>query len=824
MEFHRSQSGAALGSTARFREESREVWIPAFVDGLAKDARQAWRGLRRSPVFAVTAIGTLALALGFGAAIVSLASAVLFRPLPFREADRQVLVFEGTSRETAQADTSPGTYRDLARSMKTLEGLALFGSIEANLTGDHEPERVDGGVVTPNFFHTVGVTPQLGRFFAESEGEPGKDQVVVLSHELWQRRYGGDRGVIGREVRLNERPYRVIGVLPPGFRYCLQRPEIWRTFAVTPQRWASRGARYIWVTGRLAKGATLAQVQTELDVFAAQHRKDFPRENGRLHLGAVPLRERLTLNVRSSLYFLLAAVAALLLIACSNVANLLLTRSVVRGAEFEVRRALGASGWRIGQQLLVESLVLASCAAALAVPVMLGALKVLEALVPAGMAAYTRLEVDWVTVAALVALAFAAALLSGLLPALRSGQPLNTRAIGGAGQDQLRGALIVAEVALAILLMSGASLLFRTFLNLQNVDSGFVAQGVTSAQTWLPPQLMENPARRTEFYQQVLTRVRAIPGVRHAAYGSAVPLTWKGGSSSFQVEGRPSEPGVNIAVMRQATAGYFETLRIRLRAGRYLGAEDRAGSEKVTVVNATLAQRMWPGESAIGKRLRRGDGSGDWIRVVGVVDDVLELGLDAPAPMITYFPETQQPASTFSVPLYVMARADRPVAAELRQAILAVNPQQTVAKLQPVETVLQEELAERRVRSVISVAFAVLALALACFGIHGSLSYAVASRGREFGVRVALGASRGSLIGMVLGQGLRLSLVGVAIGLAAAWGLTRFMRTLLFGVQPDDPWVLTGVAALLVATAALASWGPARRACRVDPAQALRGE
>lgn len=827
LDFHREQAGAPMPRAAIHREDARAAWIPLFLDDLAHDIRHALRGLRQSPSFALTAIGSLALALGFGTAIASLARAVLVKPLPFAHGDRLVLIFEGRTNQTdPHGDTSPATYRDLARTMKTLQGVALFGSLETNLSGGQEPERVDGAFVTPNFFDTVGVRPHLGRFFHEAEGEPGSDQVTVLSYELWQRRYGGDRSILGREIRMNDRPFKVIGILPPGFRYCFQRPELWRTFAVPPARWATRGSRYIWVTGRLAPGATVAQVNSELERLSAQLRRDHPRESPHLLLKAMSLRARLTEDARTSLFFLLAAVAALLLIACSNVANLLLTRSVSRGAEFEVRRALGAGAWRIARQLLTESLVIAAGAAIVAVPVTAGAFVILQSLVPGAMAAYTRLSVDWTTAALLGSLALGAALISGLLPAVRGAQPINTRAVNERSHGRWRGALITAELALAILLLNGASLLFRTFINLQNVDPGFEPQPLISAQTWLPDELMKDPPRRTQFYRSVLDRVRAIPGVTHATYATTIPTAWKGGISSFHVEGRVYEPGVTMAMMRQVSGDYFTTLGIRLRAGRLLDENDTATSEKVVVINAALAQQIWPGENPLGKRIRRGDPQtpGEWIRVVGVVDNVREMGLSEPAPVITYFPESQHPAATFSAPLYVVARGPASATAELRRAIQAVNPRQTVSKLLPVSAVLEDEYSARRVRTLISSAFALLALLLACFGLYGVLSYSVASRSRELGVRIALGASAGNIVRLVLSEGLRLSVLGIALGVASALALTRFMKSLLFQVQPDDPLLLLAGAGILLLAALFACWRPALRAFRIDPALALRGD
>jgi predicted permease len=424
-------------------------------------------------------------------------------------------------------------------------------------------------------------------------------------------------------------------------------------------------------------------------------------------------------------------------------------------------------------------------------------------------------------------LAFVATLLSGLLPAIRGARSLTTRAIGDRGHERARSVLIVAEVALALLLLTGAALLFRTFANLINVDPGFDGQKLLSAQTVLPPVMYKQPELRTRFYADVLERVRAIPGVASAAYTSAVPTTWKGGFSGYVAEGKPFIRGTSIAMMRQVTSGYFSTMKIRLRGGRVFNDDDRAGSERVAVVNKAFANFVWPGEDPIGKRLRRGAPETDspWIRVVGVVDDVLEMGLANKPPAITYFPESQHPAATFSSPMYVVVRTQGDPASyapALRRAILDVNPNQTVAKLRPVTEILAAETEERQLHASITIAFAAMALLLACLGIYGVLSYAVAQRRREFGVRLAMGSSQSQLAALVIGSGLRLALAGAAIGLAAAWGLASYMEALLFQVTPHDPFVFGAVPAILLATALIACWIPARRAMRLDPSEALR--
>ncbi|MBI2688793.1 MAG: ABC transporter permease [Acidobacteria bacterium] len=831
MRFHLESAGSgakSFGNVTLLRERSRDVWGWPLVESIAVDVRYTLRGFRKSPLFAAIAIGTLAVAIGGGTAIVSLAEAILFRPLPYRNADELTLIFEGTlSRDRVRGDTSPATYRALRNEMKSLRGLAVYQPNEMNLSGDGEPERLDAVLASANFFDTVGVQPFLGRFFREGEDEPGKDGVVILSYELWQRRFGGDTRILNQTIHLSEALYTVIGVLPPNFRYHLDRGELWTPFALSPERWASRGSRYVYVTGRRAPAVSVEAVQAELDALAARYRKDYPRECSVMKLQAVDLHDRLTEESSTSLYFLLAAVFGLLLIACSNVASLLLTRAVARGAELSVRTALGASSGRLVRQLLTESLVLALTAGVASLAVAAAVFRILQPLVPPGMLAFTRLQLDWSVVAIQFALALFCTLASGMMPSFRAAGSLTTRAIGGRHHETMRSGLIAGEIALAILLLTGAALLFRTFQNLNGVNPGFQPEHLISAQTVLPREFYRDPAKRTLFYTEVTERLAALPGITGAAFTSAVPTIWKGGFSAYTAADKPFQPGISSAMMRQVTPEYFRTMKIPLLEGRLLTADDNARSEMVTVVNQSFARQVWPGESPLGKRIHRGDpqSGNPWITVVGVVGDVYELGLASKPPVITYLPESQHPAATFSSPNYLVARTSgdpAAMAAAVRRIIHEVNPNQSVAKLKPVNEVLASESAQQRIQATITVAFALTALFLACLGIYGVLSYAVAQRRQEFGVRLALGATPRQLVSLVMNSGVRLTLIGAVIGLTAAAGLTRFMETLLFQVRPLEPAVFAGVTVILALTAMFACWLPARRARKVEPAHALR--
>ncbi|MBM3783479.1 MAG: ABC transporter permease [Acidobacteria bacterium] len=833
MQFHADQKASRagrvqFGNTTLHREDARAVWIPRLLDETGTDIRYALRGLAKSPGFAAIAIGTLALGIGAGTAIFSLAEAVLVRPLPYPDAASLLLIYEGhETQRRPRGDTSPGTYRALRDDMRTVENLAVFGATERNLTGDGEPERVSAGVASANFFQTVGVQPLLGRLLLSGDDELGRNNVVVLTHALWQRRYAGDPKIIGREIRLGEELYTVIGVLPERFVFLNDRHVLWLPLALPPERWAHRDSRYVFAVGRMRAGVTLDQVQSELAGLAQRYRAEHPVAHAHLKMQAVPAHERLAESSRTAMQFLLAAVVALLLIACSNVANLLLARSVARESELAVRAALGAGRGRLVRQLLTEALVLAIASGLCGLGIAYGAFQLLQPLVPGGMAVFTRLEINGHVVGIMLALAVFSTVVSGLLPSLRAARPVTSREIGGRWHETARGALVVTEVALAILLLTGAGLLFRTFSNLRNVDPGFQPRGLLSAQIGVDPRLIRDPVRRTQLYNETLERVKAIPGVQNATFATAIPSTWKGGISSFTPEGQPFQPNFSIAMVRLSTPGYFETLGLRLRAGRWLTADDHAGGQPVVVINRALAERIWKGENPVGKRLQRGNGQSDrpWVTVVGVVEDVYEMGLNASPYPITYFPESQQPEATFAAPMTVVLRTvDDPAryANSLRHAIWQANAGQVISKLLTVEEILAEETAELRIHAAISGSFALLALLLACLGIYGVLAYVVTQRRREFGVRLALGATQAQVVGLVAWRGVRLALMGISIGAAASLLLGRYLETLLFQVKPNDPLTLAGVAGALLITAFVACLVPARRAMHIDPGQALR--
>ncbi len=691
--------------------------------------------------------------------------------------------------------------------------------------------------MTANFFPLLGVKPVLGRSFTKEEDQPGQNNVVLLSYSVWQRRFGGDQGLIGKEILLDGQKRTVLGVLPPGFQFMSKETGLWVPIAFSKEELANRGGHYLTVVARMKSDVTLAQARADIAAIMQRINRDNPTHGFDLGSVVVSLREQLAGDVRPALLVLLVAVGFVLLIACANIANLLLARGAARYREIAVRTALGAGRGRIVRQLLTESLLLAFAGGVAGLFFAWWSFSFLKQLIPDSMALNAGVRIDARIFGFTLLLSLLTGVIFGLAPALQAAKvDLNEalkqsggRTGTGAGHRRLRGALVVSEIALALVLAVGAGLLIQTFLRLRALDIGVNPDNVLTLRTSLPRSKYRELPKRAAFYQQVLERVRALPGVTSAGYTTAVPLTWKGGTNGFTVEGQSVQGPGQDANSRQASPGYMETMGIKLREGRFFNEHDDAQAQPVAIINETMARQYWPGASAISKRLKLGpqDSPAPWTTVVGVIADVKEMGLEAPPKAEMFFPYQQMPNTFWNAPRDLTVRTTGDplnLAAAVRQAVWSVDRAQPVSHIRTMDDILSEEVVQRRIGMTLLVSFAALALLLASLGIYGVLSYAVTQRTQEIGIRMALGAGRQAVVRMVMADGLRLATAGMAIGLGVSLVLTRLMTGLLFGVSASDPYTLAGVTLLLTAVALVACYVPARRAAKVDPMIALRYE
>jgi predicted permease len=809
------------------------------MDTLLQDVRLALRKLRARPGFTLLAAGTLALGIGSSTATFSLVSAVLLKALPFHDPDRLFMVWEDASvAGFPRNDVAPGNYASLLAQNRVFEGMAAVAQVSFNLSGDGEPLKVDARGVTASFFPLLGIAPEIGRAFRPEEDQPGADRVAILSHGLWQSRFGGDPAVLGRDILLNGEKRRVVGVLPKDFQFLESYVGLWVPAALDAEELANHGAHYLTVVARTRPGVTRQEADADLAAVARRISNDFPDGARGLRVYTLPLREQLTGDARRPLLILSLAVVAVLLIACANLAGLLLARAPSRARESALRAALGAGPGRIVRQLLTESVLLSLVGMLPGLLVAVFALRFLEQLVPPGLALSVHPTLDTRAVVGALVLSLATGLLFGLVPALRTARidvSESLRQGGRASTDadprRLRSALVVAEIAATLVLLVGAGLLGQTLYRMRYAHLGLRPEGLLTLRTVLPSQKYGEPARRSAFYDEVLDRVTHLPGVVAAGYGTSVPLEWKGGTSGFVPEGlgRP-DPGLSYdANHREVSADFLRTLGVPLRHGRFIERTDSALSRPVALVNDTMARQYWPGQDAVGKRFKVGDPDSDvpWVTIVGVVGDVRQMGLDAPVKAEMYLPHSQMTQQPWFAPRDLAVRTSvepMSLVASVKRAVAAADPEQAVSNVRTFDDILDEEVVERRLGATLAAVFAGLALLLASLGIYATLSHFVAQHTPEIGVRLALGASTGDILGLVLRRGMTLALIGVGLGSLGGLALTRLITSLLFGVSATDPLTFALAAALLVALAFLACYVPALRALRVDPTVAMRSE
>ena len=799
-----------------------------------QDLRYGLRMLLRKPGFTLITVLTLALGIGAATAIFSVVNGVLLRPLPYRnEADLVTLWQTNLKGGVQREETSPATFLDWRDRAQTLDAIAAAEPFGHSMLDRGEPERFRSWLVSEGFFDILGVPALYGRTFLPEEYQAGNAQAVVLGYGLWQRSFGGDQSLVGQKLTLNGQPHTLVGIMPPDFQYPPGR-ELW---APRPPRQSDgmiRGGTYIKVVGRLRGTATVEEAQAEMSSIAAQLAQEHPQTNSNIGAVVVGLRESLVGQVRRALLILLGAVGCLLLIACANVANLLLVRGTERAREFAIRAALGAGRSRLTRQLLVENFTVALLGGIVGVLLASWLIDIILAFSPGNLPRLNQISLNGPVLLFALGASVLTALVFGLAPALHMTRPdvqdalkeEGRSATVGRGRRRFRGALIVTEVALALVLLVGAGLLGRSFAAVMRVDPGFRTERALTLEIQVGRN--RSPAQMGTFVQQTLALLTALPGVQAAGAASALPfhdnqITLP---TTVRIEGRPAGlPGQDpTAYLIQATPDYLQALGVPLSSGRAFNQFDKADSARVVVINRTMAQRHWSDEDPLGKKISfQSFGQDMTCEIVGIVGDVRPGGLDTEPRPEVYLPYAQSPDHGIT---YLVRTEGDPLSLlpAVKEKIREVNSNQTFASIATIEQLVERSISQRRFNLMLLGSFAVLALVLAGVGLYGLISFTTAQRTHEIGIRMALGAQRGAVLKLVVGEGMRLALLGVAIGLAAAFGLTRLMASLLFGVSATDPATFGLIALVLASVALLASYIPARRATTVDPMEALRYE
>ena len=828
-----------FGNATFLKEDTRRTWGWVWLEQFLQDLGHGVRVLRRNPLFTAVAVVTLALGIGATAAIFSVVDTVLLRSLPYRNPARLVSLYEDrTSTGFPRKEFTPANYLDCKAHTEIFEDLAAIDAGRFfNLTGNGAaPERLSGEGVTQNLFSILGVYPLLGRIFLPEEDTPAAGHVALLSHRLWVGRFARDPNIVGQAIILNGEKYSVVGVMPPRFSFPSKDADLWVPAGYGPEQLAVRGAHFLMVVGALRPGVSVERANAELRVLSQQLRHQY-MDIMRFTDGfvAVPLQEVYTREVRGGLIVLLAAVAFILLIACANIANLLLSRANARQREISLRITLGATRGRIIRQLLTESALLGAAGGILGALLARGSFNFLRNLIPDDLARSVSLSLSLPVLAFTILISLASTFVFGLAPALQISKveindSLKEGGRGGPGSRRktLGNLLVIGEIALALLLLIASSLLLQSFANLRGQDPGFRSEHVFTAHIDLPETKYRDFLRRAQCFQTVLDRVRILPGVTYAGFTSVLPLTWKSGMAAFLPKGE-LRPDVQYGALdRVVSPGYFEAMRIPLLRGRLFNDRDGPDSPGVAIVNESMARTFWPNQNALDKRFRFDlvGGGSRLFQIVGIVRDVKQMGLDEPPKSEMYFPFWQAQGN-YMMPrdLAVRTTGDpRTLANAVRQAVWSVDPDLPVSGAMTMDDVLDLEVAQRRVQALLLGAFAVLALTLSCIGIYGVMAYLVAQQNHEIGVRAALGAGPLDILNLVLSRGIKLTAAGVSIGVAASLLLTRLIAGLLFGVSPFDPLTLTTVALLLSVVALAACYIPARRAMHADPMHALRCE
>jgi putative ABC transport system permease protein len=795
---------------------------------LITDLRYGLRLLRRSPVFAVVTMGTLALGIGATTAIYSIVESVVRRPLPYRDPERVVMVWEDSSYVGFPRNTpAPANYFSWKEMNRVFEDIAATRGASANLTTGGPPEQVIGRRVTSNFFSVLGVQPVVGRTFTEEENRSGAP-VTLISYGLWQRRYAGDPSVVGTDIMMSGSRRRVIGVMPRGFVFRSRDVDFWNPIQFTPAEQAQRGSHYLNVVARLAPGVTLERANDDMRNVAARLAREYPDTNRQVGALVVPVKEDALGDTRLQFIVLLAAAGCVLLIACANIASLLLSRALGRSREMAVRAAIGATRGRLVRQMLVEAMILAIGGGALGVALAPAGVRVLRTMVPTSVPAPETSAFDPGVLGFTLLLSLAAGILFSIVPALQTARGSLSRALQHGGRADIGGRalprdlLVVAQIAVALVLLVGAGLLVRTLANLRGIDLGFRPDRLLTMQTTLPVPRYADPTARLAFYNRVVAGVRELPGIESAAYVSTLPFLSIGNTTGYIIEGVQPVEGQD-ALYRVATPDYLRTIGAELLDGRLPDERDGRDAPPVVVLNATFARLYWPDRSAVGRRVRFGGENAPWRTVIGVVKDVRERGYELQMKPGAYVTYAQVLTSWLPEWLVVRTSTDpASLASAVRGVVARVDPEQPVSAVRTMEEIVALNVVDRTGQTTLLSVFAALALLLACLGLFGVLSYAVTQRMREIGVRLALGATAAGIARLVIGHGLALTGAGLAVGLALSWAFARTMRSLLYGIGTGDPASFGAGVGVLALVALGACALPALRAARVDPIRVLR--
>jgi putative ABC transport system permease protein len=808
--------------------------IRVHAELFAQDVRYAIRSFRNAPGFTLTAAFVAALGVGATTAAFSVTDHVLVRPLPFKEPHRLIKLWQDqTATGYSRLELSPANYRDWKRLSTSFEAMACWHSLSANLSGDGDPERFEGYSFSADLLPVLGVQPLIGRGFTPEDDQPGAAGTVILSHGLWLARFGGDPAVLGRRLVLDDEPYQVVGVMPPDFRFPTRAAQLWTATRFQQEAYEDRTNTYIYAIGRLKPGVSLEQARAEMRLIAAQLERTYP-ENAKTSANLVRMRDEVAPQARLLLKALFGAALCVLLIACTNLASLLLARALVRRQELAVRTALGAGRERLLRQLLTESLLLALLGGALGVLLAFAATPLVARLVPTSLPIAETPTVDLRILAFAAVTTLVIAVGFGVAPAWRALRDVDAAGLregsrGGVGgrRERLRGALVMAEVTLSVVLLVSAGLLIRALWHVQAVDPGFRTDGVLTLRTNLPLPRYQETVKRQQFYTSVLAGVRALPGVQCAGYTSFLPMVMRGGIWKVEVPGRTDAPGEGTSVsMRFVTPGYFATLGIPVRAGRDVSESDTQTSPFVAVISESLAREVWPGQDPLGRRFKTAFFERT---VVGVVGDVRVRGMERESEPQVYLASPQVPDG--GVPWYapkdlaIRASVDpATLMPSVRRIVAQADPQQPISDVRTLEDVVRADTGARTAQVRVLAAFAAAALLLAGVGIHGLLAFVVRSRSQEIGVRVALGASPRDVLALVLRQGFHLTATGLVAGLLLAYGAGRAMQALLAGVSPHDGITFAAAAAVSAVMAVAGCLLPALRALRVDPLLVMRAE